>query len=46
MLVALTDQVGRELDAELLECDRAVLPVRDPGVAALPDHLVVRVDTG
>ena len=36
----------RELDAELLEGDRAVLPVRDPGVATLPDDLVVGVDAG
>ena len=33
--------VGGELDAELLEGDRAVLPVGDPRVAALPHDLVV-----
>ena len=35
----------RELDAGLLEGDRAVLPVGDPGVAPLPHHLVVGIDT-
>ena len=35
----------RELDAALLEVDRAVTPVRHHHVAALPRHLVVRVDT-
>ena len=43
MLVAFSDQVGGELDTELLEGDRAVLPVADPSIAAFPDHLVVRV---
>ena len=36
----------RELDAELLERDGAVLPVRDAGVAALPHDLVEGVDPG
>ena len=36
MFVAFSDHDDRELDAELLEGDRAVLPVADPGVAALP----------
>ena len=44
MLVAFSDQVGRELDAELLEGDRAVAEVGDAGVAPLPRHLVVGVD--
>ena len=44
MLVALTDHDDGELDAELLEGDGAVLPVRDAGVATLPDDLVVRID--
>ena len=35
----------RELDPTLLEVDRAVTPVRHHHVAALPRHLVVRVDT-
>ncbi len=40
------DRPGRgELDVELLERDRAVLPVGDPCVTALPHDLVVRVDT-
>jgi hypothetical protein len=36
----------RELHPELLEGDRAVLPVRDPRVAPLPHDLVVGVDPG
>ena len=44
MLAALTLQDSRELDAALLEVDRAVPPVRHDDVAALPGHLVVRVD--
>ena len=44
MLVAFSDHVDGELDAELLEGDRAVLVVGDAGVAALPLDLVVRVD--
>ena len=44
MLVAFSDQRDRELDVELLEGDRAVPAVGDPGVAALPHHLVVGVD--
>ena len=43
MLVALSDHDDRELDVELLEGDRAVLPVGDAGVTALPHHLVVGV---
>ena len=43
MLVAFSDHVDGELDTELLEGDRAVLPVRDAGVAPLPGHLVVGV---
>ena len=49
--VLLGDDVGgvqrprrRELDAELLEGDRAVLEVGDAGVAPLPGDLVVGVD--
>ena len=44
MLVALSDQVDGELDAELLEGDRAVAVVGDAGVAPLPLDLVVGVD--
>ena len=36
----------RELDAPLLEVDRAVPPVRHDDVAALPGHLVVRMHAG
>jgi len=36
----------RELDPELLEGDRAVLPVGDTGIPLLPHHLVVGVNTG
>ena len=43
MLVAFSDQRHRELHAELLEGDGAVLPVGDAGVTALPHHLVVGV---
>ena len=46
MLVAFSDHDDGELDAGLLEGDGAVLPVRDAGVAALPDDLVVGVDAG
>ncbi len=49
--VLLGDDVGGvhrprdgELDIELLEGDRAVLPVGDASVATLPDHLVVGVN--
>ena len=45
MLVAFRHQVVGHLDAELLEGDGAVPVVGDPGVAPLPDDLVVRVDT-
>lgn len=38
--------VGGELDAQLLERNRAVLPVGDPRVATLPLDLVVRVNPG
>ena len=34
---------GRHFDAELLEGHGAVTEVRDPGVATVPDDLVVRV---
>jgi hypothetical protein len=34
------------LDIELLEGDRTVTVIGDPGVASLPDHLVVGVDAG
>ena len=51
--VLLSDDVGgierptdRELDVELLEGDRAVLPVADPRVAALPLDLVIRAHAG
>ena len=44
MLVAFSDQVGGELHVELLEGDRAVAEVGDPGVAPLPRELVVGVD--
>ena len=38
--------LGGELDAALLEVDRAVAPVGHDDVAALPGHLVVGVHTG
>jgi hypothetical protein len=51
--VLLGDDVGgvdrpvrRDLDAELLEGDRPVLPVGDAGVAPVPGDLVVGVDAG
>ena len=44
MFVAFSDHVGRHLDAELLEGDRAVPVVGDAGVAALPVDLVVGMD--
>ena len=43
MLAALTLPEVGELDAALLEVDRAVAPVGHDDVAALPGHLVVRV---
>ena len=46
MLVALTLHDGGELDAALLEVDRAVAPVGHDDVAALPGHLVVGVHAG
>ena len=51
--VLLGDDVGGvhrpgdgELDAELFEGDGAVLPVRDAGIATLPDDFVIGVDAG
>src|SRR5688500_15005925 len=38
--------LGGELDAALLEVDRAVTPVGHDDVAALPRHLVVGVHAG
>ena len=46
MLVAFSDQVVGELDAGLVEGDRAVLVVRDAGVAALPLDRVVGMRAG
>ena len=45
MFVAFSDHDG-QLDAELLEGDRAVLAVGDPGVAPFPRDFVVGMDPG